>query len=273
MKPYYLLSSFLLCAAVCSAQTSSSPLNDISYYTAAANKATLQLQIAGDSVFLKESRGGREVGRECFGIVGRNNPLDKSSDKTPRDYLLYVCKALPPRQPSKWKLPPPRPYSLFVLRLSPDRQQLYVLHEDKPTFMTLEDAEKANSDLDPGNKYFATWYSPKAFAALIRQPALSTADRATLQKVVDLMVDGMQANLDKRRQTGMADYYGTWYMQDNLTKALITQHLSPITSLTEFSQKIAEYKLSVPRLPTMHTQSPNPPAADTSHLKAPTVHP
>jgi len=234
-----------------SAQNTSDPINNISYYTVADNKKVLECKTTGDSLFLTESMASATVRQRHFKIAGK----EKKDDY----YLVYVERPLPAQRPSKWKLPAVSPFGLFVLRLSPDKKELYVLLEDGAWYPSLEEAKKANGNTRFDSKYFATYYSHSTFTSLTEKPLIATVDKPALQKIIDDWGEEINKNKYKMQNTRTADVYRVSFMQDNLTKVLVEHHISPLTTITEFNSKLSEYKIPVPQIPHMDNRSRNNP--------------
>ena len=221
------------------------------------------MKISGDSLFLNEKSTDNLIVKQRYEIA--------EEEKRKEYFLLYIKRALPPVK-SRMTLPAAKMCGLIVLQFSKGKEKLLVLKEDKLWYGSVEDCKRANSDSLFENKYFGTYYSEPVFTAFTRDKPLKDADKVTLQKLADDWKEEMKSNTGKIQNTQSADIYRTLFMQDNLTKVLVTHRLNPLVTITDFCNKLSENNIPVPVVSPLKNKQSNPLNSDSSHLKTPTLH-
>jgi len=68
---------------------------------------------------------------------------------------------------------------------------------------------------------------------------LTTADKSTIEKVIDFWINDLTINKNKMRKSSVP-------YQENLSKALIANHLNPLGTMKDLDNKRKEYQITIP---------------------------
>lgn len=241
------------CLAACTgtrARAQHPPHGPLHYLTVMGNRRIADLRLTSDSlvILFASNRPADPEARRYLILAGEEDG---------KFYRLYAKQT--------------NYISLFVYYLSPDKKELYLLHET-PEYATLAECKQATDTIKPADKYFVEWYSSAAFKAYTGYPTISTLDSAATSRLAKAFVDTVNALAGKRRGTHMADLYGSVTIDDILTRVMIANHLNPVITIPEFSAKIMQYHIRLAGLPYTHAAPRQPRfSADTTRLRAPRV--
>jgi hypothetical protein len=204
------------------------------YYTLLPIVASMS--ISGDSLitgypFNKASR------KSAIQIV----ELEKKGDYT---FVYIKLKPIEPVGRLKFLAANSRPFGVYILNTAGDR--LFVLQENAMFYATLDDVKKAYAYKKIEDRYFITWYSQSAFDQFRKYPNLSTADKGTMQQVVDEYIAEYKKNKD--RIEIMKDDNAFRFSTNIWTKCLIEHHLNPVVANTEIWDKILACHMAIPAI-------------------------
>ena len=222
-----LLSIFLSCAANFGQRTG--PASDaglttaLHYLTISSNRRISAIDITSDSLILR-----KDVRRPGFEVTRYKILETTQKDK----YKLYYLKraTVPYSEYQK-------DIGLAFVRLSPGKQRLYFLLEDRRWYSSVEACKAANAPDSLSDKYFFTYYAETDFQRFLTYPDVHQADTATMRQVKDDFFRMAYSSKEKIRRTQQMDPYGGGHVQDMLDQVLIDHHLSPAATVGDLSPR------------------------------------
>jgi len=235
-------------------------MENVHYFTVASNYRVAEISVENGKLSLTEKRGNTII--KSFEYM-----VEKTVEKAGFE-LLYVqqtqslAKALPGV--------PQNRHSLFVFAFSKDKTTLSVLHENRILYASPDECEQANRDVNFNLKYFYTWYDKDRFASLRELPGFANADKEKATQFAKEFDRQVQQARDKILNTKIMDPYGAGYLQEITNRSMINIQMSPVVTIQQWNNKLAEYHLAVAQVPNYSSTNKGE-AKSSSGLVAPRV--
>jgi hypothetical protein len=230
---------------VCSAQTADTLLRNRHYNAISVNGQVEDLSVSGDSLIMAFSKDNVLTGKDIYQVV---------TVKQRGEYNLVTVKMSPtsltlvtPKGKHTLKIPL---YGMFVFHFAKDEKHLYILRDGR-LWLTEREAANTYEAIRLSGEYFNIWYPSDRFINFTAYPSLNDADSVLVQRVALSWLKMVAEHRAKKLNTYSADRFGADYSRDNLTKALINNHLSPLGSIVDFIGKLKQYHSTL--MPEIHT--------------------
>jgi hypothetical protein len=247
MKYQWLLSMIVFFTTSCSSQNKINMLKNINYYTVATNGRVAEIKISNDSLSVIYKKENTVVKEDLYKVV--------EEEKKEKYWIVYIDRSKPDPEKANQTPDSELPYGVFIFSFE-DKDKLLVLHENRLWYKSIIEAKNAVAATHYEDKHFLTWYAEADFKAFNKFPDLKNADKDEVQKVVYELIGRMNHNKDNKKNTQRADFYGTGFMQDNLTEVLINNHFNPLLSITDLDKLAEELHIIIPQIRRDNTNQP-----------------
>lgn len=206
--------------------------NHINLYSVSSKGEPIKISETNGSLFVIHKTASKKVIKKQYTIMAK---------EAHQQYTIIYVKKVKHNTQSLQDV-----FGTYVITPSDTKNPSFVLHEDAVWYHSMDEARKATALVKFDSKYFSTLYSESNFATYTKYPRIEQADKATLQRVVDLVSKKIQINKAKQQNTYRKDTYNATFVQEQLVDALIENHLNPLVTTAQLSARLSALHIVVP---------------------------